>query len=68
MAASPLMRTKAEWIDRRRTGVSALGSDPALPIYVITLAVFIAACAFSSTFRRPYNLSNIAIQTVARCV
>jgi len=65
MAASPLMRTKAEWIDRRRTGVSALGSDPALPIYVITLAVFIAACAFSSTFRRPYNLSNIAIQTVA---
>ncbi len=65
MASSPFVRPKTEWANGRRTGLSALGSDPALPIYVITIVVFVAACAFSSTFRRPYNLSNIAIQTIA---
>ncbi|NLG78776.1 MAG: ABC transporter permease [Firmicutes bacterium] len=39
--------------------------DPSLPIYIMTLVVVVVASACSPTFRRPYNLSNVAVQTVA---
>ncbi len=49
----------------RTTGRPSVSRDPSLPIYVITMVVLILAGAYSPTFRRLYNLSNVAVQTIA---
>ncbi|NLG83793.1 MAG: ABC transporter permease, partial [Firmicutes bacterium] len=46
------------------TGWVRWRNDPSFPIYIITLLVVVVASIYSPTFRKPYNLSNVAVQLI----